>query len=62
MPLLNYFTDMSAHIIGADIQMIFGKAGVSAITSKCDDRSNIVPSSFRVKLNNESISFQPTTD
>lgn len=62
MALLNYTTTIDAHKSIMEIQSLLAKAGASAIMSEYDDTGNIVALSFRLKLNDQFISFTLPTD
>lgn len=62
MPLLNYRTRISADVTAGEIQRLLAKAGASAIMSEYDDTGNIVALSFKLRMNNDSISFTLPTD
>jgi hypothetical protein len=62
MALLNYRTRIAAHVTIGEIQQQLAKAGASAIMSEFDNQGNIVALSFRLKLNNDAISFTLPTD
>lgn len=62
MPILNYTTAIDADKSIAEIQKMLAKAGASAIMSEYDDTGNIKALSFRLKMNNDFISFTLPTD
>lgn len=62
MALLNYTTTIDAHKSIMEIQSLLAKAGASAIMSEYDDTGNIVALSFRLKLNDQFISFTLPTN
>jgi hypothetical protein len=61
MPLLNYTTSVSADRSIQAIQKMLAKAGASAILMDYDQSGNIVALSFRLKLNEQDISFKLPT-
>ena len=62
MPLLNYTTTISADKSIAAIQKALAKAGASAVLHEYDQSGNIIALSFRIKLDNQDISFRLPTD
>lgn len=62
MPLLNYTTGISVDKTVSEIQKILTKNGASAILVENDDTGEIIALSFRVKLNDNVISFRLPND
>ncbi|TFD15500.1 hypothetical protein E3T26_06880 [Cryobacterium sp. TMT1-21] len=62
MALLNYTTTISPEKSINEIQSTLAKSGASAIMSEYDDTGNIVALSFRLKMDDQFISFKLPTD
>ena len=62
MAILNYTTEVPADKSIMEIQTMLAKAGASAIMSEFDDTGNVTALSFRLKMNDDSISFTLPTD
>ena len=62
MPLLNYTTKIDAFKTISEIQQLLAKAGASAVLSDYDNNGYIVALSFKIKLNDNELTFRLPTD
>lgn len=62
MPLLNYTTQIDAFKTISEIQQLLAKAGASAVLSDYDTNGYIVALSFKIKLNDQELTFRLPTD
>lgn len=62
MPLLNYTTKIDAFKTISEIQQLLAKAGASAVLSDYDGNGFIVALSFKIKLNDQELTFRLPTD
>lgn len=62
MPLLNYTTQIDAFKTISEIQQLLAKAGASAVLSDYDQNGYIVALSFKIKLNDNELTFRLPTD
>lgn len=62
MPLLNYTTQIDPFKTISEIQQLLAKAGASAVLSDYDHNGYIVALSFKIKLNEQELTFRLPTD
>lgn len=62
MPLLNYTTQIDAFKTISEISKVLASIGASAVLHDYDDNGSIVALSFKIKLNDQDISFRLPTD
>lgn len=62
MPLLNYTTKIDAFQTISEIQQLLAKAGASAVLSDYDQNGYIVALSFKIRLNDNELTFRLPTD
>lgn len=62
MPLLNYTTQIDAFKTISEIQQLLAKAGASAVMSNYDDNGYIIALSFKIRLNENELTFRLPTD
>lgn len=62
MPLLNYTTSINPMKTVGEIQSLLAKAGASQIMADYDEDGNVIALSFRIKVEQEFISFKLPTN
>lgn len=62
MSLLNYTTQIDAFKTISEIQQVLARVGASAVMTEMDNNGYITSLSFRIKLDEQNISFRLPTD
>lgn len=62
MSLLNYTTQVDTFKTISEIQQLLSKAGASSILTDMDDTGAIVALSFKIRLNDDELTFRLPTD